>query len=236
MATLHVRNVPDELYERLRVHAEAEGRSIGAEAVHLLDQQLAGGGSRRGLRRRRGGGPAPGGHMSPAARAVVASAQEEARGLAHSYVGTEHLLLGVLAQRPLPGLTLDQARRDAEALVGRGEGAPPDGYLPFTARAKKVLELALREALPGAIEPEHIALGILREGDGIGFQLLTASAPEIRSALHDALDAAPADPPFRVLELGGAAEEWESALNEAAAAGYELVSVVDRRAVLHLTF
>jgi hypothetical protein len=236
MATLHVRNVPDELYERLRVHAEAEGRSIGAEAVHLLDQQLAGGGSRRGLRRRRGGGPAPGGHMSPAARAVVASAQEEARGLAHSYVGTEHLLLGVLAQRPLPGLTLDQARRDAEALVGRGEGAPPDGYLPFTARAKKVLELALREALPGAIEPEHIALGILREGDGIGFQLLTASAPEIRSALHEALDAAPADPPFRVLELGGAAEEWESALNEAAAAGYELVSVVDRRAVLHLTF
>ena len=174
--------------------------------------------------------------MSPAARAVVASAQEEARGLAHSYVGTEHLLLGVLAQRPLPGLTLDQARRDAEALVGRGEGAPPDGYLPFTARAKKVLELALREALPGAIEPEHIALGILREGDGIGFQLLTASAPEIRSALHEALDAAPADPPFRVLELGGAAEEWESALNEAAAAGYELVSVVDRRAVLHLTF
>ena len=236
MATLHVRNVPDELYERLRVHAEAEGRSIGAEAVHLLDQQLAGGGSRRGLRRRRGGGPAPGGHMSPAARAVVASAQEEARGLAHSYVGTEHLLLGVLAQRPLPGLTLDQARRDADALVGRGEGAPPDGYLPFTARAKKVLELALREALPGAIEPEHIALGILREGDGIGFQLLTASAPEIRSALHEALDAAPADPPFRVLELGGAAEEWESALNEAAAAGYELVSVVDRRAVLHLTF
>jgi hypothetical protein len=236
MATLHVRNVPDDLYERLRVHAEAEGRSIGAEAVQLLDQQLAGGGSRRGLRRRRGGGgPAPGGHMGPAAQTVVASAQEEARGLGHAYIGTEHLLLGVLAQRSLPGLSLDQARRDAEALVGRGEGDPPDGYVPFTARAKKVLELALREAHPAKIEPEHIALAILREGEGAGFQLLSASAPDVREALHEALEVAPADPPFRVLELGGAAEEWESALNEAAAAGYELVSVVDRRAVLRLT-
>ncbi len=238
MATLHVRNVPDDLYERLRVQAEAEGRSIGAEAVHLLDQQLAGGGSRRGLLRRRGGGPAPGGNLSPDARAAVASAQQEARGLGHSYIGTEHLLLGVLAQRPLPGLTLDQARLDAEALVGRGEGAPAEGELPYTARSKKVLELALREAHPGAIEPEHIALGMLREGEGVGFQLLSASAPDIRSAraaLHEALEAAPPVSPFRVLELEGAAADWESALNEAAAAGYDLVSVVDRRAVLRLT-
>jgi antitoxin FitA-like protein/ClpA/ClpB-like protein len=238
MATLHVRNVPDDLYERLRAQAEAEGRSIGAEAVQLLELQLAGGGSRRGLLRRRGAAPVPGGHMSPAARAVVASAQEEARGLGHAYVGTEHLLLGVLAQRSLPGLTLEGARRGAEALVGRGEGAPTHGYVPFTARAKKVLELALREAHLGAIEPEHIALGMLREGEGAGFQLLSASAPDIRSAraaLHEALEAAPPVPPFRVLELDGAATDWESSLNEAAAAGYELVSVVDRRAVLRLT-
>src|SRR3954452_14836474 len=160
MATLPLRNVPDELYERLRAQADAEGRSIGAEAVQLLDQQLAGGGSRRGLLRRRGGGPAAGGHLGPGARAAIASAQEEARGLGHAYVGTEHLLLGVLAQRSLPGLTLEEARRDAEALVGRGEGAPTDGCAPFTARAKKVLERALREAHPGAIEPEHIALGM----------------------------------------------------------------------------
>jgi antitoxin FitA-like protein/ClpA/ClpB-like protein len=229
MATLHVRNVPDELYERLRVQAESEGRSIGAETVQLLDQQL-GGGSRRGLRRRRGG-PSPGGHLGAAARAVVASAQEEARALDHSYVGTEHLLLGVLAQRPLPGLTLETARRDAEALVGRGEGAPPEGQLPFTARAKKVLDLALREAHPAEIEPEHIALGLLSEGEGIGFQLLSASAPAVRAALEGG---APA-PPFRVLDLEGAAADWESSLNEAAAEGYELVSVVDRRAVLRLT-
>jgi hypothetical protein len=238
MATLHVRNVPDDLYERLRVQAEVEGRSIGAEAVQLLDQQLASGGSRRGLRRRRGGRSAPGGHLSPAGRAVVASAQEEARGLGHAYIGTEHLLLGVLAQRPLTGLTLEQARRDAEALVGRGEGARSDGELPFTARAKKVLELALREAEPAAIEPEHIALGMLGEGEGAGFQLLSASAPDIRSAraaLHDALEAAPPVLPFRVVELEGAAADWEAALNDAAATGYELVSVVDRCAVLRRT-
>jgi len=237
MATLHVRNVPDELYERLRAQADAEGRSIGAEAVQLLDQQLAGGGSRRGLLRRRGGGAAAGGHLGPGARAAIASAQEEARGLGHAYIGTEHLLLGVLAQRSLPGLTLEQARNDAEALVGRGKGAPAEGEPPFTARAKKALDLALREAHPAEIEPEHIALGILREGEGAGFQLLSASAPDIRSAragLHEALEAAPPVPPFRVLELDGGAEDWESALNEAAAAGYELVSIVDRRAVLRL--
>ena len=235
MATLHVRNVPDDLYERLRVQAEAEGRSIGAEAVQLLEQQLAGGGSRRGLLRRRGGAPSSGGHMSAAGRAVVASAQEEAAGLGHTYVGTEHLLLGVLAQRSLPGLTLEQARLDAEALVGRGEGERPAGSVPFTARAKKVLELALHEAHPGEIEPEHIALGILGEGEGAGFKLLSASAPDLRSlraALHDALEAAS---PFRVIELEGAAADWEASLNEAARAGYELASVLDRRAVLRLT-
>jgi plasmid stability protein len=225
MATLYVRNVPDDLYERLRVQADAEGRSIGAEAVQLLDAQLGG---RRGLLRRRAP-HAPGGHMGAAARATIASAQEEAIGLGHSYVGTEHLLLGVLAQRPIPGLELERARRDAEALVGRGEGTPV-GQLPFTARAKKVLELALREAQEREIEPEHIALGILREGEGIGFQLVP-DVPSARAALHAALEVAP----FRVLELEGAAADWESSLNEAAAAGYELVSVVDRRAVLRLT-
>jgi len=235
MATLHVRNVPDDLYERLRRQAEAEGRSIGAEAVQLLDQQL-GGASRRGLRRRRG--PEPGERLGAAGRAVIASAQDEARALGHAYIGTEHLLLGVLAQRPLPGLELEQARRDAEALVGRGDASTPEGaQLPFTARAKKALDLALREAHPATVEPEHIALGILREGEGAGFRLLAAAAPDVRStraAIHDALEAAPPIPPFRVLELEGGAGDWEAQLNDAADAGYELVSIVDRRAVLRL--
>jgi hypothetical protein len=216
MATLHVRNVPDDLYERLRRQAEGNGRSIGAEAVQLLDERL-GGAPRRGLRRRRG--PAPGERMGDAGHAVIASAQEEARALGHSYIGTEHLLLGVLAHRALPGLELEQARADAERIVGRGEGAPEDTELPFTARAKKALELAVQEAYPAAVEPEHIAHGIRREGEGVGFELL---------------DAAPPAPPFRVVELEGAAPDWETRLNSAAAEGYELVSIVDRRAILRL--
>jgi Clp amino terminal domain, pathogenicity island component len=234
MATLHVRNVPDELYERLRAQAESDGRSIGAEAVQLLDQQL-GGGSRRGLRRRRGGAPTPGGRFSDRTRAVATSALEEAVGLGHSYVGTEHLLLGLLAHRPLAGMTLEQARRDAVALVGRGEGETPTGYLPYTARAKKVLDLADRDARPGAIEPEHIALGILGEGEGVGFKLLSRSAPDLPSLRAELNETLETSAPFRVLELAGEAGDWEAALNDAAAAGYELVSVFDRRVVLRLT-
>jgi plasmid stability protein len=233
VATLYVRNVPDDLYERLRRQADANGRSIGAEALQLLDEQL-GAAPRRGRRRRRD--PSPDGRMAAAVRMVVASAEEEARALGHAYLGTEHLLLGVLAQRALPGLTLDQARLDAERITGRGNGAP-DGEIPFTARAKKALDLAVREAHPGTIEPEHIALGILREGEGAGYQLMNAAAPDIRSArsaLHDALEAAPPVPPFHVIELEGAAGDWEAQLNDAAAAGYELVSIIDRRAVLRL--
>jgi hypothetical protein len=233
MATLHVRNVPDDLYERLRRHAEGNGRSIGAEAVQLLDEQL-GTVPRRGLRRRRG--PSPGERLTAAGRAAVARAGDEARALGHAYIGTEHLLLGALAQRPLPGLELERAREDAERLVGRGDGAP-QGELPFTARAKKALDLAVREAHPGSVEPEHIALGILREGEGVGSQLLSAAWPDAgsaRAALHEALESAPDAPPFHVLELQGAAPEWEAQLNAAAAGGYELLSIVDRRAVLRL--
>jgi len=107
--------------------------------------------------------------------------------------------------------------------------------VPFTARAKKVLELALREAHPGEIEPEHITLGILGEGEGVGFKLLSASAPDVRSLRAELQEALESTAPFRVLELDGEAGDWETALNDAAAAGYELVSVFDRRAVLRLT-
>jgi hypothetical protein len=221
MATLHVRNVPDALYERLRRQAEHNGRSIGAETVQLLEERL-GGAARRGLLRRRG--PAPYERFGADARAVVASAGEEARALGHAYVGTEHLLLGVLAHRPVPGLTLEQARSE----IGRGDGAP-EGELPFTARAKKALDLAVREAQPALIEPEHVVLGILREGEGAGAQLLHAARP---AALHDALAATPDPGSFQVVELEGGAADWEARLNGAAADGYELVSIVERRAVL----
>jgi ATP-dependent Clp protease ATP-binding subunit ClpC len=230
MATLHVRNVPEALYERLRRHAEANGRSIGAETVQLLDERLGSAG-RRGIRRRRG--PAPFERFSPQAREAVESAQDEARALGHAHVGTEHVLLGVLGRRPVAGLEVAAMR----AAVGRGDGAP-EGHLPYTARAKKALELAVREAHPDAVEPEHVALGLLREGEGLAARLMLAAQPDVkalRRALHDALERAPGEPddaPFQVVELDGSAADWEAQLNAAAAGGYELVSLVDRRAVL----
>jgi ATP-dependent Clp protease ATP-binding subunit ClpC len=124
------------------------------------------------------------------ARRVVVHAQEEARALQHGHIGTEHLLLGLLrgdtddAVRVLgaAGITLDGARRDVEDLVGRGSG-PPDGDIPFTARAKKVLEMALREALQLGDEyigSEHILLGLIRETDGTGARVLQRRGVDTR--------------------------------------------------------
>jgi plasmid stability protein len=217
MATLHVRNVPDDLYARLRDHAEANGRSIGAEAVQLLDDRLGGGG-RHGRRRRR---PRPSG-LAP--KGLFAAAAEEARGLGHDYVGTEHLLLAVLREQPLGTLTHDDALDGVERLVGRGDGGERDP-LPFTARAKKALELGARAAGMEPMRAAHVALGLLEEGDGIAAQLLAPHAADVRPALDE-------EPPFRVIELDGDAAAWESVLNEAAGDGYELVSVVERRALL----
>ena len=116
------------------------------------------------------------------ARRVVVLAQEEARLLNHNYIGTEHLLLGLihegegLAAKALEslGVTLDQVRSQVEDMIGVGT-ATPQGHIPFTPRAKKVLELSLREALQlghNYIGTEHILLGLLREGEGVAAQVL----------------------------------------------------------------
>jgi ATP-dependent Clp protease ATP-binding subunit ClpC len=114
-------------------------------------------------------------------RRVVVLAQDEARMLYHGYVGTEHILLGLIhegggAARTLAslGISLDAVRQQVEEIIGRGQQAP-SGHIPFTPRAKKVLELSLRESLQlgqGYIGPEHILLGLLREGDGVAAQVL----------------------------------------------------------------
>jgi hypothetical protein len=231
MATLYVRNVPEDLYERLRAQAEGHGRSIANEAVELLEMQLL---QRRGrgLRRRRDVGSFA--RFGAEARQVIVSAAEEARSLAHTYIGTEHLLLGTLTQVPLPGLDLGRARHDIEERVGRGTEAV-GGSLPFTPRAKRALELAVGEAGLADVTPGHLALGLLAEGEGVAFEMLRAAGvdadavwgamgPE-QAALHNAA-------PFRVVELRGDATEWERALSEAGLDDYELVSVTDGRAVL----
>jgi Clp amino terminal domain, pathogenicity island component len=122
------------------------------------------------------------GRFTGEARRAVQLAQEEARLLGHSYVGTEHLLLGLLYQGEGIGpqalasmnISLQDARAQVEELTVRGQNSRA-GHLPFTMRAKKVLELALREALRLGhhyIGTEHVVLGMLREGDGIAAQVL----------------------------------------------------------------
>src|SRR5664280_2099721 len=99
------------------------------------------------------------------ARRVVVLAQEEARMLNHNYIGTEHILLG---------LSHEGVRSQVEEIIGQGQSAP-SGHIPFTPRAKKVLELSLREALQlghNYIGTEHILLGLIREGDGVAAQVL----------------------------------------------------------------
>jgi len=116
------------------------------------------------------------------ARRVVVLAQEEARRLDHNYIGTEHLLLGLIhegegvAAKALEslGISLEAAREQVAETVGRGHDAP-SGHIPFTPRAKKVLELSLREALDLGheyISTEHILLGLVREGHGAAARVL----------------------------------------------------------------
>jgi plasmid stability protein len=226
MATLHVRNVPDELYELLRERAAENDRSIGAETVQLLQEHLLATSTARTLRRlrRRPSGPGLLGRFTPAARQAVVTAQEEARSLGHDHVGTEHLLLGVLAQAPeLVELSPDDVRAQLEP--GTAEAT---GQIPFTPTSKQALELALRAALShgdAAIEPRHLLVGI-GSTDSRGCELLRGAKIDV---FH--LPESP-DPAFRVVLLEGDAESWEKQLNDAAALGYELVEIVDRRAIL----
>ena len=116
------------------------------------------------------------------ARRVVVLAQEEARMLNHNYIGTEHILLGLVregegvAAKALEAMdiSLNGVREQVQEIIGEGSHAP-SGHIPFTPRAKKVLELSLREALQlghNYIGTEHILLGLIREGEGVAAQVL----------------------------------------------------------------
>jgi ATP-dependent Clp protease ATP-binding subunit ClpC len=116
------------------------------------------------------------------ARRVVVLAQEEARMLNHNYIGTEHILLGLIhegegvAAKALEslGISLEAVRQQVEDIIGQGQQAP-SGHIPFTPRANKVLELASKEGLQlghNYIGTEHILLGLIREGEGVAAQIL----------------------------------------------------------------
>ena len=117
------------------------------------------------------------------ARTTVVLAQEESRRLNHNYIGTEHLLLGLVRQREAIagtalqslGVSLDSVRGEVESMIGPGQ-EPPAGHVPFTPRGKKVLDLSLQEALSHGhyyVSTGHILLGLLAEGEGVGAQVLT---------------------------------------------------------------
>lgn len=131
------------------------------------------------------------------ARRVVVLAQEEARNFNHNYIGTEHFLLGLIHEGegvgPLAlkdlGIELETVRKQVEEIIGQGQQAP-SGHIPFTPRGKKVMELSLREALQlghNYIGTEHILLAIIREGEGVGCQVLTKLGADLNGVRQKVL-------------------------------------------------
>jgi ATP-dependent Clp protease ATP-binding subunit ClpC len=176
--------------------------------------------------------------FSDRARRVVVLAQEEARLLGHNYIGTEHLLLGLLADgegtaaRALEslGVTLDAAREQVREIIGEGKG-PPQGHIPFTPRAKKVLELSLREALERGgdlIGTEHLLLGLLAEADGAGAQIVARLGASPRAVRDKVTELTGAEPDPAVAKIGPRTRDVRVrviALDEVR----ELLASVDRR-------
>ncbi len=131
--------------------------------------------------------------FSPRAREVIISAQQEARALHHNYIGTEHVLLGLLRDREgvagralqVLGISPETVREQILDIIGEGHQEPA-GHIPFTPRTKKVLELAVREAVQLGhlyVGTEHILLGLVREGDGVGWHVLSrlgVTVPKVR--------------------------------------------------------
>jgi len=146
------------------------------------------------------------------ARRVVVLAQEEARLLSHNYIGTEHLLLGLLhtdhggiAARALEslGVTLDAARDQVREIIGEGQQSQ-QGHIPFTPRAKKVLELSLREALnlgDDHIGTEHLLLGLLAEADDVGAQIVARLGASPRAVREKVIELTGAVPDPAALEM-----------------------------------
>ena len=173
------------------------------------------------------------------ARRVIVLAQEEARMLSHNYIGTEHLLLGLLhtdhggvAARALEslGVTLDAARDQVREMIGEGAQALT-GHIPFTPRAKRVLELSLREALSlgdNHIGTGHLLLGLLAEADGVGAQIVARLGASPRAVRDKVTELTGTEPDPAVAKIGPRTRDVRVrviALDEVR----ELLASVDRR-------
>ena len=155
--------------------------------------------------------------FSDRARHAVVRAQEEARLLNHDYIGTEHMLLGLLAERGSAAaraldslnVTLEAAREQVREIVGEGSQEQGQrGHIPFTPRAKKVLELSLREALnlrSEIIGTEHLLLGLIDEGDGVGAQILDRLGAPAETVRERVVELAKTEPDPETEPAGGSA-------------------------------
>jgi ATP-dependent Clp protease ATP-binding subunit ClpC len=179
------------------------------------------------------------------ARRAVVLAQEEARLLDHNYIGTEHILLGLLSEgegiaaqalRSL-GIDLDRVRHEVEEIIGRGTSSSVGPNIPFTPRSKKVLELSLRESMlldHDYIGTEHILLGLVREGEGVAAQVLVklgAKLDRVRAKVLELLAGGVSESPTRRPASGGAVSEalvelMERARRQAEVAGETAVGPV----------
>jgi ATP-dependent Clp protease ATP-binding subunit ClpC len=192
--------------------------------------------------------------FTQSANQVIALSQDEARALAHDYVGTEHILLGLLreesgvAAEVLGSLDIsfESARAQVERMVGKGNANDATGEIPFTPRAKKTLDLALREALSlghDSVETEHILLGLGQEREGVAFTILRhfgADADTIRDRVIAAVGPEPAArgraweyrleraPDVNALSL--------ESLNELGSEGWELAGVIPNATEVVLLF
>jgi len=155
------------------------------------------------------------------ARRVVVLAQEEAKMLNHNYIGTEHILLGLIhegegvAAKALEslGISLDAVREQVQDIIGQGQ-QQPTGHIPFTPRAKKVLELSLREALQlghNYIGTEHILLGLIREGEGVAAQVLVKLGADLNKVRQQVIQLLSGYQGKEPVGVSGAAQESPSA-------------------------
>ncbi len=170
------------------------------------------------------------------ARRVIVLAQMEARRLEHSHIGTEHLLLGLIAEedgvaaRVLAdfGIDLGTARQRVVEIMGEGPGLVEGSEIPFTPRAKKVMELSLREALAlgnNHIGTEHILLGLLREGDGVGAQILMASGGDLDTVREKVIEQVGTVPPGPVARLRPAGVATAAAMASSSADEIRLTGI-----------
>jgi ATP-dependent Clp protease ATP-binding subunit ClpA/plasmid stability protein len=237
MATLHVRNVPEALYEALRARAQARGRSIGNEAIAVLAENVARGvlpglPSRATMARV----AEPRERLSEPSARVLAAASYEAHALGHAAVDTEHVLLALLgepsvvAQLQTLGLDAEGVREAVDRHVERGRRAEA-GPRPFAPGAKRILELALRESLAagqGIVAPDCILIGLVADEEGVAGRVLRELGVDAARVRRSALPSLPsvaawgAACEYRAVALTGSADAWTEQLNALAEDGWEL--------------